>query len=41
MNETDFEQATTLLLDVSSHFNANITYGVTVGFEMYTLEMKY
>ena len=41
VNETDFEQATTLLLDVNSHFNANITYGVTVGLEMYTLDVKY
>lgn len=41
MNETDFEQATTLLLDVNTNFNANITYGVTVGFEMYTLDVKY
>ena len=41
VNETDFEQATTLLLDVSSNFNANITYGVTVGLEMYTLDVDY
>ena len=41
VHETDFEQATTLLLDVSSHFNANITYGVTVNFEMYDLDLTY
>lgn len=40
-NQTEFEQATTLLLDVSTNFNANVTYQVTVGFEMYTLDVQY
>lgn len=37
----EYEQATTLNLDVSANFNANITYGVTVGFELYKLDVKY
>lgn len=42
MNGTgEYEQATTLDLDVSANFNANITYGVTVHFEIYDLDVKY
>ena len=38
---TDFEQATTMILDFSSHFNMNITYSVTMGFELYSLSLDF
>ena len=41
VNQTEFEQAVTLLLNVTTNFNANITYGVTVGLQLYDLDVKY
>ena len=41
VNQTEFEQAVTLLLNVTTNFNANITYGVTVGLQLYSLDVKY
>lgn len=37
----EFVQATTLNLDLNAHFNFNITYGVTVNFEIYDLALTY
>ena len=30
-----------MILDFSSHFNMNITYSVTMGFELYTLSLNF
>lgn len=37
----DLVYATTLYLDANAHFNANVTYMVTLGFELYDLDLKY
>ena len=34
----DLVYATTLYLDANAHFNANVTYMVTLGFELYDLD---
>ena len=38
---TEFEQATTLLLDLQTHFNTNMTYNVNLGLEFYQLDVTY
>jgi len=35
------EYATTLYMDADVQFNANVTYHVTLGFELYKLDLKY
>ena len=36
-----YEQATTLMLDLTTHLNMNITYGFTVHFNVYQLLISY
>ena len=36
-----YEQATTLMLDLTTHFNMNITYHVTLHFNVYKLSISY
>ena len=40
-NGTEFEQATTMLIDLNTNLNANVTYGITVGLELYTIDLTY
>jgi len=37
----EFQQAVTLLIDLETNFNMNVTYNVNLGFEIYKLSMKY
>ncbi len=37
----EYVQAITLLLDLETHFDLNITYSVKLGFQLYKLNLKY
>ena len=37
----EYEQATTLMLDLTTHFKINITYGITLHVNIYKLSISY